>query len=82
MKIFVINLKKNMDRMEFVSNRLNKMNLNFERFDAIDGSSLPIDLKEKFKQARPRKNGRIWLDGHIGCFFKSLYTVATHCPIR
>lgn len=48
MKIFVINLDRNVKRMETVRNQLSALNLDFERISAVSGRDLtPIEWKEK-----------------------------------
>ena len=69
MKIFVINLKKNTDRMQKVAAQLQRMNLCFERFEAIYGK----EMSEEEKHACVN-SFRWWCikgyeirDGEIGC---------------
>lgn len=45
MKIFVINLAKNSDRMMLIRNRLSQLALNFERIDAVYGREVPENVK-------------------------------------
>lgn len=46
MKIVIINLEKSKDRFVRVSNSLNKLNLSFERFNAVNGYSLNTEQIE------------------------------------
>ncbi len=63
--IYVVNLKKSVDRLENVKKVLNKYNLNFQRFDAIYGKEL--------SQEEVNKNTNIFCrtllcnNGIIGC---------------
>lgn len=59
MKIFVINLDKDKDRLEYMSNSFKKYNFkNWERVDAVYGKNLP-DLE---------KYGKILNPSQIGCY--------------
>jgi GR25 family glycosyltransferase involved in LPS biosynthesis len=42
-KIYLLNLDKRSDKLEIVSKKLKKRNINFERFSAIDGSLSKFD---------------------------------------
>jgi GR25 family glycosyltransferase involved in LPS biosynthesis len=42
-KIYIINLEKDKDRWDYISNQCKKINLNINRFDAIYGKNLPED---------------------------------------
>jgi glycosyl transferase family 25 len=44
-KVYVINLKKDSKKLESVSKELNKQHIGFERFDAIDGSTVKNDSR-------------------------------------
>ena len=39
MKIFIINLKHDNEKREKMKEKLNKLNINYEFFDAIDGKN-------------------------------------------
>ncbi len=69
MKIFVVNLAKNTERMAFVRGQLEAFGLPFERFEAIYGADL--SKRERRRKARPF---RFWCAmghwptrGAIGC---------------
>ena len=69
MKCFVINLKKNADRMNKVASRLRALNIEFERIEAVYGKELSLEEK------RASVNSFRWWctkgykirDGEIGC---------------
>ena len=42
-KIFVLNLERRPDRWSKISEKLNKLGINFEKFNAIDGNNLEFD---------------------------------------
>ena len=44
-KVYVINLEKDKERLEFISTQLKALNIEFERFEAVDGSSIKNDLR-------------------------------------
>lgn len=48
MKIFLINLDRSPDRLQFMENQLNKLNLPFERISAVDGRSLNMNRVDEF----------------------------------
>ena len=69
MRVFLINLDKNKDRLERSTLRLNALGVSFERVEAIYGKDLSIDDKKKAVN-----NFRWWCaqgrkvrDGEIGC---------------
>ena len=65
MKLVVINLEKNIDRLEAITKNLNNLALPFERFNAIYGK----DLTEKEIEANTTSacNGLLCNYGMIGC---------------
>jgi glycosyl transferase family 25 len=65
--IYLINLDRSPDRLEFVSRRLATLGLSFTRIPAVDGAALPEEQRAAFAAARPR-DGRGWSAGQIGCF--------------
>ena len=69
MRIFVINLEQSTERWKSISSQLNKYNLEFERFNAILGSSLSkCEKKEYFNSFRWWcAIGRPIRDGELGC---------------
>lgn len=65
MKIFVINLEKDKDRLDYMANSLSQFNFkNWERIDAVYGKYLP-DLE---------KYGKILNPSQIGCYLSHLKT--------
>lgn len=44
-KVYVINLEKDKERLEFISTQLKALNIEFQRFEAVDGSSIKNDLR-------------------------------------
>jgi len=41
-KVFVINLKKDTERMESITTQLKAQNIDFERFEAYDGNDIKM----------------------------------------
>ncbi|MEA1988679.1 MAG: glycosyltransferase family 25 protein [Pseudomonadota bacterium] len=66
MNVFVINLERNPDRLDFISKRLESLGIDFQRVDAIDGYALSDNFIEEFRQNSKRPTG--WKEGQIGCF--------------
>ncbi|MGA7323464.1 MAG: glycosyltransferase family 25 protein [Rhodomicrobium sp.] len=71
--ILVINLDRSTDRLRDITQKLNGMNLAFERIAAVDGK----DLTEQQKRAVYRK--RLWrrelTSGEIGCYLSHLKAI-------
>jgi GR25 family glycosyltransferase involved in LPS biosynthesis len=71
--IYVINLYRRSDRLEKFNNELNKYNLNYERFNAVDGLHLiiddnikklfPLDISTEEKKYESHRNRK----GVLGC---------------
>jgi glycosyl transferase, family 25 len=56
MKIHVINLKEAVERRKSITTQLNRLNLDFELFDAIKGADIPADeLEQKVDMAEVKK---------------------------
>ncbi len=66
MKIHLINLDKDVERLAYVSSRLAALGLTFARTAAVDGRLLPASARKPFL-ATPRTDGNVWLPGEIGC---------------
>jgi len=67
MKIYVINLPRNVERMENMARQLAALGLSFERSDACDGYAMSDSELNAAEKARPLEN---WASpGHIGCLF-------------
>lgn len=47
--VYCLNLDRRQDRWEKISKRFNELEIQVERFSAIDGDSLPCDVVSKFK---------------------------------
>ena len=69
MNVFVINLKRGVERREKISNRLDKLNVDYDIVEAIDG----LELSGQNKASAVNRFvfwcrvGRGVLDGEIGC---------------
>ncbi|MGP4842516.1 glycosyltransferase family 25 protein [Marinobacter sp. 1Y8] len=67
MTLYVINLDRDVRRLEQLSLQLDGLGLPFERIAAVDGRDVSDSDYHRFQQARPRQNKR-WLRGQMGCF--------------
>ena len=69
MKIYVINLKKNTDRLAHMSEQLAEFGLSFERIDAVYGKMLSADERKiHFAAFHSRlAAGQMLREGEIGC---------------
>ena len=66
LSIYVVNLKKDTERKKKMEEQLNKYNLNFEIFDAVNGKDLDI---EKLKKDNIIKvTDRQYKNGEYGCY--------------
>lgn len=76
MKVFLINLDKNADRLAFMDGQLRRMGIEYERIPAIYGAALTEDEKRnRCRLLRSRiAKGAPMTDGEIGC-------ALTHCGI-
>ena len=73
MKIFIINLKKSVEKKEYMINLLNKYNIQYEFFEGIDGSKLNVnDYKANLDWINPCDNSHTKL-GEIGCSLSHYY---------
>lgn len=67
-KIFVVNLKRRLDRREQIEKRLNDLSLtNYEIVDAVDGKELPEDLSELYNEQSAVGLHRKLQKSEIGC---------------
>ncbi len=76
MKVFVINLAKNPERMAYVGGQLDELGVAYERFEAVYGKELTSEEREE-KISRFRSwcaMGHIIDDGEAGC-------ALSHCGI-
>ena len=69
MKVFVINLDRNADRLTFVSRQLAEQGVAFERFAAVDGRALdPAERKRCYSHVRALLDRGYGLRaGELGC---------------
>lgn len=67
LKIFLINLDHRLDRLNFISSQLNKLNLKFEKITAIDGKNLshPYSIVNYRKFLLNQRRSIVL--GEIGC---------------
>lgn len=74
MRIFVVNLAKNVDRLQLIDARLGELSLAYERIEAVYGKTVPIEEKR-------RNSSRFWWwcikgypmrDGEYGCAMSHL----------
>ncbi len=69
MKIYVINLDRSLDRLTAIANQLLAFNLPFERFPAIDGTTLDLaTISENYGVTIAAPPDRPLHAGQIGCF--------------
>lgn len=66
MQVYVINLERNPERLEFISQRLESLKIDFVRVDAVDGYALDKEYVKEFRENSKRPTG--WKEGQIGCF--------------
>ncbi|MCB8746895.1 glycosyltransferase family 25 protein [Rhodoferax sp. U2-2l] len=64
---YVINLDKDVARLEFFESNFKKLGLAFERVAAVDGRVVSDDEYQAFMKDRPRHN-KDWARGQMGCF--------------
>lgn len=68
MRILLINLAKDVERLAFSRQQFTQQELSFERFEATNGRDLPQEEYERFISSRPRNGKRQWTRGKVGCF--------------
>lgn len=66
MQVYVINLERNPERLEFIAQRLESLKIDFVRVDAVDGYALDKEYVKEFREQSKRPTG--WKEGQIGCF--------------
>ena len=66
MDVYLINLDRDFERLEFISNSLDNQSVDYKRVAAVDGSKLSSDFVSSFRINSKRSSG--WLVGQIGCF--------------
>lgn len=69
MKVFLINLDKNTERLVLIDSQLKRLGIDYERFPAIYGKSLSALERHQVydEQWAKRLTGQSLLDGEIGC---------------
>jgi len=77
MRIFVINLERSRDRRIHVAGQLNRLKIQYEFVDAVDGMTLPQGEIEsvyglKNSPPWPSFNARRLLEGEVGCLLSHL----------
>ena len=92
LKVYLINMDRNPERLAFMRSNFENLGIPFERFPAVDGRKLGDAAFERFKSIRPLKNsgdlyapqGRQWTPSKMGCFLShhSLWTIAASSPDR
>src|SRR5690606_40402074 len=68
MRILLINLAKDVDRLAFSRQQSAQQGLTFERFEATNGRDLSQEEFDNFIALRPRNGKRQWTRGKVGCF--------------
>lgn len=84
MKIFVISLKRSVERRTVMQNRLDELGVNFEFFDAIDGHAEPphpLFSKYDYFKRLWLTNGRQPSKGEMGCY-ASHYSLWQKCVVE
>jgi glycosyl transferase family 25 len=66
-KSYVINLDKDVERLQFFSENFKRLGLEFERISAVNGRNMSEQDYQDFIKQRPRNN-KSWLRGQMGCF--------------
>ena len=68
-RIFVVNLKKSIERKKYISKLLTSMDFNFEFFEAIDGSSSKLDILDCYDENLSQSyRCKSLSKGQIGCY--------------
>ena len=86
MKTFVINLDKNVARMQLIDSRLKELGIDYERCSAVYGA----ELSESVKKEKSNRfawwclKGRSMRDGELGCALShvGIYQKMVDCDIR
>ena len=73
LKVFVINLKRSPERFEVIKQQLDNQNINFERFNAVDGAELK-DFTENFNLKRfSLESMHDLVPGEAGCSWSHIH---------
>lgn len=67
-KSYVINLDKDVERLNFFSENFKRLGLEFERISAVNGRNFVEHDYQEFMRLRPRNDNKGWLRGQMGCF--------------
>lgn len=68
MKLLVINLAKDTDRLAAAREKFAELGLTFEHWPGVDGRALSTAELQTFAASRPRDGKYVWSPGKIGCF--------------
>jgi glycosyl transferase family 25 len=66
--VYIINLEKDTDRYDFISGRLNKLEINHIRFPAIDGKRIAKDRSHEYEEFQSKRPLIKWTPSEMGCF--------------
>lgn len=83
MKIFVINLKASQERRFFITEQFNKIGIDFEFFNAVDGQDLDTKWKKRCRSILYNQlfgNSGFEVDNEIACF-ASHYLLWSECVL-
>ena len=72
MKILLINLAKDVDRLQSSHRKFSDLGLSFERLDAVNGRAMSEKDYQDFVAARPRDSKFGWARGAVGCFLSHM----------
>lgn len=68
MKILLINLARDEDRLASSYKRFSELDLSFERLEAFSGKDMSDEDFQAFSATRPRDGKYNWTRGKVGCF--------------
>lgn len=68
MKILLINLAKDVERLRSSEKLFARLGLTFERLEGVNGKELPDEDFRRFTATRPRDGKYNWTHGKVGCF--------------
>lgn len=79
MKVYVINLKRDIDRMRYIGEKLESLGLSYERIEGVDGSVLDNEELSKIysEDESIKLNGHPLSLGHVGCSASHLKVMET-----
>lgn len=76
--VYVINLERSADRLARVKKQLTKLDLSWQRVEAVDGKQLTSEQWSKVDQARYlRAHGKKPTAGEVGCYLSHLRALET-----